>query len=98
MLGIFFTKKMSSNPNNNGNNNNNNYYIYSKSTKDMLLDSLLVALIVFIASLPANYIPTLHNLYGALRGFLYYFIAQLIIDRATANIYKQVKKQRGDKK
>jgi len=97
-LGVFFTRIKLVHPKHDSDNDNNCEYIYSKTTKDMILDSLLVALVVFIASLPMNNIPTLCNLYDALRGFLYYFIVQLIIDRAMTSIAKNVKKVEGEKK
>jgi len=97
-LGIFFTTSKATGNSNNSNGNGNGCVIYRKNTKDMLLDSLLVGAIVFVSSLPSTGIPTLDNLYSAIRGFLYYFLAQLIVDRVTANIEKQIKKsERGNK-
>ena len=64
----------------------------------MFFDSLLVGLIVFIASLPPTNIPTFDNLYASVRGFLYYFLAQLIVDRVTAGLSKQVKRAEEGKK
>jgi len=101
-LGVFFSHiyhfKLSKNPNDGNGSNEKDIYIYRKTTKDMLLDSLLVGAIVFIASLPSTGIPTIDNLYSAIRGFLYYFLAQLIVDRVTYSVAKQVKKAEGEKK
>ena len=101
-LGVFFSHiyyiNLSSNPHGNNGNGGKDVYIYRKTTRDMILDSLLVALIVFIASLPATNIPTSDNLYTAIRGFFYYFLAQLIVDRVTAGVAKQTKRAEREKK
>jgi len=101
-LGIFFSHiyyiNLSSNPNNNNEGGGKDVYIYRKTTRDMLFDSLLVGGIVFIASLPSTGIPTVTNLFASLHGFLYYFLAQLIVDRVTTGLAKQVKKAESEKK
>ena len=100
-LGIFYPYiyhiKLNKKQNDNNGNGSNDVDIYKKTTKDMLVDSLLVGAIVFIASLPSTGIPSLDNLYSAIRGFFYYFLAQLIVDRVTGSIVKQVKKPKGGK-
>jgi len=101
-LGVFFSHiyhiNLSSGSDNNNRNGGKDVYIYRKTTRDMVLDSLLVGLIVFIASLPPTNLPTSDNLYASIRGFLYYFLAQLIVNRLTAELSKQVKKAEREKK
>jgi len=92
-LGIFFTKvKMiirSHSEKENDDNPKKEVVYYRKTTRDMLLDSLIVGLVVFVASLPITSLPTLCSIYDALRGFFYYFLIQLAIDRATTTITKR---------
>ncbi len=101
-LGVFFSHiyhfNLANNNNNNSSDKEKDIYIYRKTTRDMIFDSILVGGIVFIASLPISGIPTVDNIYSALRGFFYYFLAQLIIDRVTFGIAKQIKNDKGEKK
>lgn len=53
----------------------------SKSWKWMVIDSLIIALIAFVASLPSNRLPNLTELYVALKAFAYAFLIQLAVER-----------------
>jgi hypothetical protein len=52
-----------------------------KPLKWILLDSLIIAGIALIAALPADRLPTLLDLYVALRAFLYSLLVQLAVER-----------------
>jgi len=58
-----------------------------KPLKWILIDSLIIGLIAFISSLPANRLPTLLDLYVALRGFFYALFIQLAVERGLKPIY-----------
>jgi len=47
----------------------------------ILVDSLIIAGIAFISSLPADRLPTLLDAYVALKAFLYSFLIQLAVER-----------------
>jgi len=51
-----------------------------KPLKWILIDSLIIACIAFIASLP-EHIPSLAELYVALKAFAYAFFIQLAVER-----------------
>jgi len=93
VLGIFFTRVRIITHTHDGKGNENipnkEIIYYRKSPRDILLDSLIVGLIVFIASLPATSIPDPQNIYSAVRGFFYYFLAQIAIDRTMVSIVKR---------
>ncbi len=52
-----------------------------KPWKWIIIDSLIIAGIAFVASLPADRLPTLLDAYIALKAFFYSFLAQLVIER-----------------
>jgi len=52
-----------------------------KPWKWIIIDSLIVACIVFISVLPSDRLPTLIDLYIALRGFIYAFLIQVAVER-----------------
>ena len=52
-----------------------------KPFKWIIIDSLIIGVIAFLAALPANRIPTLDELYVALRAFAYSFVLQLAVER-----------------
>jgi len=52
-----------------------------KPLKWVVLDSLVVAGIAFVASLPGDRLPSELDLYVALRAFLYSFFVQLAVER-----------------
>jgi hypothetical protein len=60
-----------------------------KPLKWMLIDSAIVAGIAFVAALPAARVPTLEDLYLAVRAFFYMFLVQLAIERGIKPIVKK---------
>ena len=48
----------------------------------IIIDSLIIAGITFVSSLPENRLPNLLDLYVSLRAFLYAFLFQLAIEKA----------------
>jgi len=52
-----------------------------KPLKWILLDSLVIAGIAFVASLPGDRLPSELDLYVAMRVFLYAFFVQLAVER-----------------
>jgi len=72
----------------------NAYYYFHRPIRSMLLDSFLVGGIVFVSTLPETHLPGIHSLYVATRGFLYYFLAQLLVDNAMRNVVNSRKKRK----
>ncbi|MHC1593722.1 MAG: hypothetical protein ACXQT2_00190 [Methanotrichaceae archaeon] len=52
-----------------------------KPLKWIIIDSLIIAGIAFLAALPYDRLPTLFDLYVALRAFFYSFLVQLAVER-----------------
>jgi hypothetical protein len=52
-----------------------------KPLKWILIDSAIIAGIAFVAALPADRLPSLLDLYVALRAFLYSLLLQLAVER-----------------
>jgi len=52
-----------------------------KPIKWILIDSLIIAGIAFIAVLPPDRLPSLLDLYVALKAFAYSFLIQLAVER-----------------
>ena len=53
-----------------------------KPLKWIIIDSLIIAMIAFLAALPAH-IPTVTDLYVALKGFLISFFVQLAVEKGV---------------
>ena len=53
-----------------------------KPLKWIVIDSLVIALIAFFAALPAH-LPTLADIYVALKGFIISFLLQLVLERGV---------------
>ena len=53
----------------------------SKPWKWILIDSLIIGGIAFVASLPTNHLPTLFEMYVGLKAFLYSFLIQVAFER-----------------
>ena len=53
----------------------------SKSWKWIIVDSLIIACLALVAALPEARLPTLAELYTAVRAFIYAFVLQLAIER-----------------
>lgn len=52
-----------------------------KPWKWMLIDSAVIAGIAFVASLPGDRLPSVLDLYIALKAFIYSFLMQLAVER-----------------
>ena len=59
-----------------------------KSIKWIVVDSLIIACIAFVSSLPEARLPTLLDLYIAVRAFIYAFVLQLAVERGLKRIRK----------
>jgi len=69
-----------------------------KPLRWILIDSLIIALIVFISALPPDRPPTLTELYIALRGFFYALIVQLAAERGIKPYMRRSRREeRSDK-
>jgi len=53
----------------------------------MVLDSLIIAGIAFISTLPGNRLPELIDLYVAVKAFAYSFLVQLAVERGIKPYY-----------
>ena len=62
----------------------------------MVLDSLIIAGIAFISTLPGNRLPELIDLYVAVKAFVYAFLIQLAVERGLKPIY--YRREQRDKK
>jgi len=47
----------------------------------IIIDSLIIGAIAFVASLPPNRIPDINELYVAVKAFSYSFLIQLAVER-----------------
>lgn len=52
-----------------------------KPLRWILLDSLIIAGIAFVASLPGDRLPSLLDVYVAVKAFIYSFLVQLAVER-----------------
>jgi len=48
----------------------------------IIIDSLIIAMIAFLAALPAH-LPTIADLYVALKGFFISFFVQLVVEKGV---------------
>jgi hypothetical protein len=53
----------------------------TKTLKDIVIDSLIVAAIVFVASLPSEHMPNVVEMYIAIKAFLYTFLIQFAVEK-----------------
>jgi hypothetical protein len=53
----------------------------TKTLKDIVIDSLIVAAIVFVASLPSEHMPNAFDIYTAIKAFLYTFVIQIAAEK-----------------
>lgn len=58
-----------------------------KPLKWIVVDSLVIAGIAFVSTLPGNRLPDIFDIYVGLRAFLYSFLIQLAIERGV-KVYK----------
>ena len=66
-----------------------------KPLKWIIVDSLIIACIAFLASLPGGRPPSAEELYVALKTFAYAFLAQLAIERGLKPYVERASKKRG---
>ncbi len=52
-----------------------------KPWKWIVIDSLIIAGIAFVAALPSDRLPAIYDVYVALRAFVYSFLLQLAVER-----------------
>ncbi|MCC5989928.1 MAG: hypothetical protein LM558_00260 [Thermosphaera sp.] len=61
-----------------------------KPWKWIVIDSLIIAGIAFIAALPADRLPTLFDAYVAVKAFMYSFLIQIATERGIKPwVYKK---------
>jgi len=63
-----------------------------KPLKWILIDSLIVAVIAFVSLLPSSRLPTVLDLYVALKAFIYTFVLQIAVERRIKPYYYYRKK------
>jgi len=59
----------------------------------IIIDSLIIAGIAFVSSLPENRLPSLLDVYVSLRAFLYAFLFQLAVEKGLKPYYYRRKKR-----
>ena len=52
-----------------------------KPLRWIIIDSLIIAGIAFLSSLPENRLPTVLDMYVAVKAFVYSFLLQLVVER-----------------
>jgi hypothetical protein len=60
----------------------------SKAIKWIIIDSIIIASIALLSSLPPDRLPSLLDLYVALKAFLYSFFIQLAVERGLKPFFK----------
>lgn len=64
-----------------------------KPWKWILIDSAILAGIAFISALPGSRLPTIMDLYTAIKAFIYVFLVQVAIERGIKPYYYKRKKK-----
>ena len=64
-----------------------------KPLKWILIDSLIIAGIAFVSTLPGNRLPNLLDLYVALKAFAYSLLVQLAVERGIKKYRSKKRKQ-----
>jgi len=70
----------------------------SKPWRWIIIDSLIIACLSLVAALPEARLPTITELYTAVRAFLYAFVLQLAVERglkARGNKEAEESKEQG---
>jgi len=62
---------------------------HGKSMAWIVLDSIIVACIAFISTLPSTHLPSLLDLYTSLKAFAYAFFIQLAVERGIKPYLKR---------
>jgi len=60
-----------------------------KPWKWIIVDSLIIAGIAFVASLPGDRLPNMFDFYVAIKAFVYSFLVQLAVERGIKPILKK---------
>jgi hypothetical protein len=64
----------------------------------IIIDSIIIASIALLASLPSDRLPSLLDLYVALKAFFYSFVVQLAVERGLKPLVKGKGNQEGEAK
>jgi hypothetical protein len=64
----------------------------------IIIDSIIIASIALLASLPSDRLPSLLDLYTALKAFLYSFVVQLAVERGLKPLVKKGGNEEGEGK
>jgi hypothetical protein len=64
----------------------------------IIIDSIIIASIALLASLPSDRLPSLLDLYTALKAFLYSFVVQLAVERGLKPLVKGKGNEEGEAK
>ena len=64
----------------------------------ILIDSIIIASIALLASLPSDRLPSLLDLYVALKAFFYSFVVQLAVERGLKPLVKKRSENEGEGK
>ena len=60
----------------------------------ILVDSLIIGLIAFVATLPGDRLPDIYDIYVAVRAFLYSFLMQVAIERGLKPRWSRKKRKK----
>lgn len=66
-----------------------------KPLRWIVIDSLIIAGIAFVSALPGDRLPTLLDVYVALKAFLYSFLVQLAVERGLKPYARRRRPARG---
>jgi hypothetical protein len=64
----------------------------------VIIDSIIIASIALLASLPSDRLPSLLDLYVALKAFFYSFVVQLAVERGLKPLVKKRSENEGEGK
>ena len=64
----------------------------------IIIDSIIIASIALLASLPSDRLPSLLDLYTALKAFFYSFVVQLAVERGLKPLVKGRGNEEGEGK
>ena len=60
----------------------------------IIIDSLIIALIAFLAALPVDRLPNIIDLYVSLKAFLISFFVQLVVERGVKPYSEKSKRKK----
>jgi hypothetical protein len=64
----------------------------------IIIDSIIIASIALLASLPSDRLPSILDLYVALKAFFYSFVVQLAVERGLKPLVKKRSENEGETK